>query len=140
MIYNGISFLFFIYQLFRLTFKTWSGSWIVAFARSGRRVMLSAVLCGVPFLGAGQCFYIFLYQRFIMTCFRLYVLFRQPLDHYFKLVKVPSQTSVFPIEEMRTLPSLIFWVIPFPSALRVFLPFSAQFVNCSFYFSPLSNW
>ena len=71
-------------------------------------MMLSAVLCGVPFLGAGQCFYIFLYQRFIRTCFRLYVLFRQPLDHYFKLVKVPSQTSVFPVEEIRTLPSLFF--------------------------------
>ena len=95
---------------------------------------MSAVLCEVPFLGAGQCFYIFLYQRFIMTCFRLYVLFRQPLDHYLKLVKVPSQTAVFPIGEMRTLPSQIFWVIPFPSALRVFLPFSAQFVKCSFLF------
>ena len=72
-------------------------------------VMLSAVLCEVPFLGAVQCFYTFLYQRFIMTCFRLYyenmscfgkfkLLFGQPLDHYLKLFKVPSETAVFPTD------------------------------------------
>ena len=36
------------------------------------RVVLSAALCGFPFLVAAQCFYTFLYQRFIMTCFHLY--------------------------------------------------------------------
>ena len=74
------------------------------------RVMLSSALCGVPFLGAAQCFYIFLYQRFIMTyfrqhqesmsCFRKFkLLFRQPLDHYLKLFKALSQTAVFPKDD-----------------------------------------
>ena len=58
--------------------------------------MLSAVLSGVSFLGAAQCFYILLYQTIIMICFRLCsesvscfwkwkLLFRH-FDHYFRLL------------------------------------------------------
>ena len=84
-VYNGIPFPF--KQLPTYYLDEYLGpilvlGWLL-FLEVADRVMLSAVSCGVPSLGPAKCFYILLYQRFIIICCtRKICLVFENLNHY----------------------------------------------------------